>query len=116
MLLADDVLGELDPARRHRFWATLDPESQVIATGTELPTREGRPDAELGNWQVFAIEDGAVTMLPARGPVDDTVQGILGGLRSACTYVGARKLKDLSKCTTFVRVTQQINDVFGPAS
>jgi GMP reductase len=64
----------------------------------------------------YRASEGKSTMLPARGPVDNTVQGILGGLRSACTYVGARKLKDLSKCTTFVRVTQQINDVFGPAS
>ena len=64
----------------------------------------------------YRASEGKSTMLPARGPVDNTVQGILGGLRSACTYVGARKLKDLSKCTTFVRVTQQINDVFGPAA
>ena len=64
----------------------------------------------------YRASEGKSTMLPARGPVDNTVQGILGGLRSACTYVGARKIKDLSKCTTFVRVTQQINDVFGPAA
>lgn len=64
----------------------------------------------------YRASEGKSTMLPARGPVDDTVQGILGGLRSACTYVGARKLKDLSKCTTFVRVTQQINEVFGPSN
>jgi GMP reductase len=64
----------------------------------------------------YRAPEGKSTMLRARGPVDDTVQEILGGLRSACTYVGARKLKDLSKCTTFVRVTQQINDVFGPAT
>ena len=64
----------------------------------------------------YRASEGKLTMLPARGPVEDTVQGILGGLRSACTYVGARKLKDLSKCTTFVRVTQQINEVFGPAT
>jgi len=37
----------------------------------------------------------------------------LGGVRSACTYVGARRLKELSKRTTFVRVTQQVNEVFG---
>ena len=37
VLLADDVLGELDPARRRQFWAAIDPESQVIATGTGLP-------------------------------------------------------------------------------
>lgn len=55
VLLADDVLGELDPARRRRFWASIDPESQVIATGTHLP------EAELGAWQVFEVADGAVT-------------------------------------------------------
>ena len=38
---------------------------------------------------------------------------ILGGLRSSCTYVGASSLKQLSKCTTFVRVNNQYNDVFG---
>lgn len=52
VLLADDVLGELDPGRRRRFWATIDPESQVIATGTSLP------EAELGAWQVFEVKDG----------------------------------------------------------
>ena len=52
VLLADDVLGELDPARRERFWAALDRESQVIATGTRLP------DACLGEWQVFTVAEG----------------------------------------------------------
>ena len=55
VLLADDVLGELDPERRRRFWAALDPDSQVIATGTSLP------DAELGAWQVFDVTDGTFT-------------------------------------------------------
>lgn len=55
VLLADDVLGELDPARRGRFWSAIDPESQIIATGTHLP------DAELGAWQVFEVADGAFT-------------------------------------------------------
>lgn len=52
VLLADDVLGELDPARRARFWSAIDRESQVIATGTHLP------EAELGAWQVFEVKDG----------------------------------------------------------
>jgi DNA replication and repair protein RecF len=52
VLLADDVLGELDPERRRRFWAGIGPERQVIATGTTLP------DAELGEWQVFSVENG----------------------------------------------------------
>ena len=51
--------------------------------------------------------------MDCRGPVENTLQDILGGVRSACTYVGANKLKELSKRTTFVRVTQQLNEVFG---
>ena len=38
-----------------------------------------------------------------RGPVAGTLQDILGGVRSACTYVGARTLRELTKRTTFVR-------------
>lgn len=53
VLLADDVLGELDPVRRRRFWSALGEERQVLATGTELP------DAELGAWQVFRVSAGA---------------------------------------------------------
>lgn len=52
VLLCDDVLGELDPVRRKRFWAAVDPESQVMATGTSLP------EGELGAWQVFRVKDG----------------------------------------------------------
>ena len=47
-----------------------------------------------------------------RGPVKDTIEEIMGGLRSACTYAGARTIKDLPKCTTFVRVNRQLNEVF----
>ena len=51
--------------------------------------------------------------LPYRGAVEATLLDILGGVRSACTYVGAHKLKELTKRTTFIRVTQQLNEVFG---
>jgi len=37
---------------------------------------------------------------------------VLGGVRSACTYIGAGKLKEMPKRTTFIRVTQQLNEVF----
>lgn len=55
VLLADDVLGELDPARRRRFWASLGTERQVLATGTELPA------AELGTWEIFRVAGGVFT-------------------------------------------------------
>ena len=63
----------------------------------------------------YRASEGKEVLIDYRGPVESTLQSILGGVRSACTYVGARKLKELSKRTTFVRVTQQLNEVFGPA-
>ncbi|MGE4313200.1 MAG: GMP reductase [Pseudobdellovibrionaceae bacterium] len=61
----------------------------------------------------YRASEGKDVLVPYRGDVADTVSEIAGGLRSACTYVGARRLKELSKRTTFVRVTQQLNTVFG---
>ena len=49
-----------------------------------------------------------------RGPVEKTVLDVLGGVRSTCTYVGAATLKELPRRTTFIRVTQQLNEVFTP--
>lgn len=53
----------------------------------------------------YRAAEGREMLVEARGPVAGTVQEILGGVRSACTYVGARKLKELTKRTTFVRVS-----------
>ena len=61
----------------------------------------------------YRAAEGKIVYLDDRGPVDQTCQDILGGVRSACTYVGARKLKELTMRTTFVRVTQQLNEIFG---
>ena len=57
-------------------------------------------------------EEGKTVVVPYRGPVKDTVADILGGIRSACTYVGAKRLKDLTKCTTFVRVNNTHNRIY----
>lgn len=61
----------------------------------------------------YRSSEGRTVLVPYRGPLNDTVLDLLGGLRSACTYVGAGKLKELSRRTTFVRVTQQVNPTFG---
>lgn len=61
----------------------------------------------------YRASEGKTVKIPYRGELANSLQDILGGLRSACTYVGAKTLKELSKRTTFVRVTQQINNVFG---
>ena len=60
----------------------------------------------------YRASEGRTVEVPYKGSVDNTVKDLLGGLRSTCTYVGAPTLKQLSKCTTFVRVTQQFNGVF----
>ena len=60
----------------------------------------------------YRASEGKTIVLPYRGPVENTVKDILGGLRSACTYVGARKLKELTKRTTFVRVMEQHNPLY----
>jgi GMP reductase len=60
----------------------------------------------------YRSSEGRTVRVPYRGPVKNTVLDLLGGVRSTCTYVGADSLKNLSKCTTFVRVTQQYNGVF----
>ncbi|XP_014675832.1 PREDICTED: GMP reductase 2-like [Priapulus caudatus] len=60
--------------------------------------------------------EGKTVEIPYRGDVAHTLLDILGGIRSACTYVGAGKLKELSKRTTFIRVTQQVNEVYAPHS
>ena len=66
-----------------------------------------------GGIATYRASEGKTVKVPYRGEVADTIKQILGGLRSACTYTGARRLKDLPKCTTFVRVNRQLNTVFG---
>ena len=67
-------------------------------------------------WQSYLdicrASEGKTVEIEYRGPIEKTILDILGGVRSTCTYVGASKLKELSKRTTFIRVTQQLNEVF----
>lgn len=60
----------------------------------------------------YRASEGRLVHVPYRGGLENTVLDILGGLRSACTYVGATRLKELTKRTTFVRVSQQLNEVY----
>lgn len=65
-----------------------------------------------GGLKSYRSSEGREVMVPYRGSIDATVLDILGGIRSTCTYAGAKKLKWLSKCTTFVKTNQQFNAVF----
>jgi len=61
----------------------------------------------------YRAAEGKCVEVAYKGLVDKTLNEIQGGLRSACTYVGTEKLKDFSKCCTFVRVARTHNSVYG---
>jgi GMP reductase len=65
-----------------------------------------------GGLKDYRSSEGREVLVPYRGEVAATVQDLLGGLRSTCTYAGALRLKHLMRCTTFVRCTQQFNGVY----
>ncbi|KJF93900.1 GMP reductase [Photobacterium angustum] len=70
-------------------------------------------DKHSGGVAKYRAAEGKTVLLPYRGPVENTIQDIMGGVRSTCTYVGAAQLKELTKRTTFIRVQEQENNVFG---
>lgn len=91
--------------------------------GGDIITKEGRSyrkfygmssstamNIHSGGVANYRASEGKTVEIPYKGPVKNTMQDILGGLRSACTYVGASELKELSKRTSFIRVTQQLNN------
>jgi len=65
-----------------------------------------------GGLSDYRSSEGRLVRVKYRGKIKETISNILGGIRSSCTYVGAPSLKQLSKCTTFVRVSNQFNDTF----
>ena len=69
-------------------------------------------DKHFGGLKEYRSSEGREVLVPYRGNVLNTTQDLLGGIRSTCTYVGASQLKQLSKCTTFVKCTQQFNSVY----
>lgn len=69
-------------------------------------------EKHVGGVAEYRASEGKTVEVPYRGPVNSTLQDILGGLRSTCTYVGAQRLKELTKRTTFIRVAEQENQVY----
>ena len=69
-------------------------------------------DKHFGGLKEYRSSEGRTVLVPYKGDVTGVVQDILGGIRSTMTYCGAKKLKNLSKCTTFIRCTQTHNSVY----
>jgi GMP reductase len=85
----------------------------VMLGGMLAGTTEAAGDLITADDAKYRASEGKTVQIPYLGPVDNVVQDVLGGLRSTCTYVGASKLKELTKRTTFIKVSNQINNVFG---
>ncbi len=94
-------------------------------SGGELIEKQGKPyrkfygmssatamEKHVGGVADYRASEGKTVEVPYKGDVENTLQDILGGLRSTCTYVGAQRLKELTKRTTFIRVNEQENRVF----
>tara|TARA_Y100001970_G_C14146639_1_gene810230 strand:+ start:437 stop:1471 length:1035 start_codon:yes stop_codon:yes gene_type:complete len=60
----------------------------------------------------YKASEGKLVQIPYKGPIENTLLDLLGGVRSTCTYIGAKKIKDISKCTTFVCVNNQLNNIY----
>lgn len=66
-----------------------------------------------GKMEKYRASEGRELKIPFKGKMENTVLDYLGGIRSTCTYINAKTIKQMSKCTTFVIVSQQVNNVFG---
>jgi GMP reductase len=77
---------------------------------------EAANEKHFGGLKDYRAAEGKEVLVPYRGSINSTIQDILGGLRSTCTYAGARRIKDLTKCATFVKVNNTHNKVFGNGS
>ncbi|WP_417290995.1 GMP reductase [Corallibacter sp.] len=94
-------------------------------SGGELVTKNGKQykqfygmssstamEKHVGGVAEYRASEGKTVEVPYKGAVANTLQDILGGIRSTCTYVGAERLKELTKRTTFIRVAEQENQVY----
>ena len=99
---------------------------EVVKTGTGLEdlveerkfvnfygmSSKAANEKHFGGLKEYRSSEGREIQVPYRGKIENTIQDLLGGVRSTCTYAGAKKLKWLSKCTTFVKTNQQFNSIF----
>ena len=69
-------------------------------------------EKHFGGLKDYRAAEGKEVLVPYKGSIKNTIQSILGGVRSSCTYVGAIRIKDIPKCTTFVRVNNTHNRVY----
>jgi GMP reductase len=104
------VTGSLTGLDTPKYHERIDMQQFVEFYGMSSKKAQEAHGSSLKNYRA---SEGRVLRVPYKGPVEPTIQDLLGGLRSACTYSGALSLKDLPKCATFVKVNRQISTLHG---
>ena len=103
-------MPEISLTIRRETLSRKDKEEYIEFYGMSSSTAMEKYSGGVANYRT---SEGKKVLLKYKGEVKYTIFDILGGLRSTCTYVGAPLLKNISKCTTFIRVTQQLNEIYG---
>jgi len=106
ILTCEEATGQYDARTKLPVTKTV---SYVQFYGMSSDTAMTKNHQEMLNYR---SSEGRTVQVPYRGKVVTTIHDLLGGLRSTCTYVGAKTLKELPRGTTFIRVQKQFNDVF----
>ncbi|MBC8395223.1 MAG: GMP reductase [Bacteroidetes bacterium] len=88
----------------------VDGQKYKIFYGMSSDTAMNKHNGGVANYR---SSEGKTVRIKHRGRITDTVENILGGVRSTCTYIGAKNLKNMPKCATFLKVSQQSNEIFG---
>ena len=96
------------------FYETVYKEKQFVAFYGM--SSDAANTKHFGGLKDYRSSEGREVLVPYRGEVNSTIQNVLGGIRSTCTYAGANQLKQLTKCTTFVRVNNQFNAVYAAST
>ncbi len=60
----------------------------------------------------YRSSEGRTIKIKYKGALENTILDYLGGIRSTCTYINSKQIKDLPKCCTFVRVNRQLNTIY----
>jgi len=100
------VLGDISPIMSNNSYYTTHRKFYGMASKTAQ-------DMYNGGVADYRASEGKEVLVPYRGPIANTLSNYLGGLRSACTYQGVRNLSDISINAKFIRVSRQLNNIFG---
>lgn len=100
------------------FWQPLDPEYKFECQKRKISLQyygmssKNAMDKHHNGVAKYRTAEGKCVTVPYKGPAEEIINDIYGGIRSACTYIGANKIKDFGKKTTFIQVNNTHNKLY----